>query len=260
MTDLIPGYDLERPTVDDLVIALEQILGPNETQAALAIGLRELDSDTVKITDLSSGEVLELAYILTKQRGLISVLARSFAIRLHSFEQLLTRDQATDMPTRPSDRLSELAALRLGEKIDDPVIQAIVDRAADDLHLPLAAISIVLDSAQYFIASHGMSGWLGIARGSPVEWAFCRHAVASREPFVVEDAGNHPVVRDNPLVQIDGIRCYLGMPLITSKDQAIGTLCVLGVQTRSFSPTDLDTLRELAARVMSELEMRRSNA
>ncbi len=43
------------------------------------------------------------------------------------------------------------------------------------------------------------------------EWAFCVHAVKSKQPFVVEDATKHPLVRENPLVTQDGIRCYLGL-------------------------------------------------
>jgi GAF domain-containing protein len=163
----------------------------------------------------------------------------------------------TELSARELDRLREIAALRLGDGVDDPIIQALVDRAADELELPLAAISIVMDAAQYFIASHGLSGWIGVVQGTPVEWAFCRHTIAAREPFMVEDAGTHPVVRDNPLVQIDGIRSYLGVPLITSKDEAIGTLCVLGVETRKFSQADVETLRQLAAGVLTELEARR---
>lgn len=164
------------------------------------------------------------------------------------------------LPPHELERLHEIAALRLGDEVSDPIIQALVDRAADELGLPLAAISIVLDSAQYFIASHGLSGWISVVGGSPVEWAFCRHAVATQAPFMVEDAGTHPIVRDNPLVRIDGIRSYLGMPLITSKAQTIGTLCVLGVETRKFSETDVNTLRELAIGVMTELEARREKA
>ncbi|KIG13015.1 GGDEF domain protein [Enhygromyxa salina] len=162
-----------------------------------------------------------------------------------------------DQPPPARARLEELAALRLGDALDDPIVQSLVDRAADQLQLPVAAVSILLDSAQYFIASRGLEGWIGAAQGTPGEWAFCRHTVDARAPFLVEDAGSHPVVRDNPLVRIDGIRCYLGIPLITSNDHAIGTLCVLGDKTRAFSASEVETLRELAGRVMTNLETRR---
>lgn len=163
----------------------------------------------------------------------------------------------TDIDLTTIERLAEIAALRLGDDVADPVIQALVDRAADELGLPMAAVSIVLDTAQYFIASHGLEGWIGVVQGTPGEWAFCRSAITTRQPFVVEDSGTHTVVRDNPLTTIDGVRSYLGIPLITSKNRAIGTLCVLGVETRQFSQADLTKLAELADRVLTELEARR---
>ena len=163
----------------------------------------------------------------------------------------------TDLDPRELARLREVAALDLGSAFDDERLQELVDRAADDLDLPVAAVSVVLDSAQYFIASHGLEGWLERVSGTPGEWAFCRHAVDSREPFVVNDAGNHALVHQNPLVRIDGIRSYLGVPLITRGDQAIGTLCVLGLKTRQFSSDDIERMRELAGEVLELLEARR---
>jgi GAF domain-containing protein len=158
------------------------------------------------------------------------------------------------------DRLREIAALELGADIDDPALQTLVERAALELELPIAAVSIILDSAQYLIAAHGLGdGWIDAASGTPGEWAFCRNAVDRRAPFIVEDATTHPLVRDNPLVGIDGIRCYLGVPLITRNQQAIGTLCVLGVAARSFSDGDLVRLRTLADDALALLEARRDN-
>jgi GAF domain-containing protein len=156
-------------------------------------------------------------------------------------------------------RLREIAELGLAGEVDEPAIQTLVDRAAQELDLPLAAVSIVLDSAQYFIAQHGIGGWIGAAEGTPSEWAFCRHAVERRKPFIVEDSSRDELVRDNPLVKYDGIRCYLGVPLITSKDQALGTLCVLGSRSRQFTEADIARLRTLADDVLGVLEARRGS-
>jgi GAF domain-containing protein len=155
------------------------------------------------------------------------------------------------------ERLLELAALDLGADIDDPALQQLVERAAHDLGLPIAAVSIVLDSAQYFIASHGLSGWIADARGTPREWAFCERAVVSKQPYIVEDASRELFAEGNPLVESGAIGCYLGYPLRTRNDQVLGTLCVLGVRPRSFSQDEIDQLGVLADRVMAVLETRR---
>lgn len=154
-------------------------------------------------------------------------------------------------------RLQELADLDLGGEVEDPRVQALVTRAAQELELPIAAVSIILDSAQYFVASHGLGGWLETTQGTPGEWAFCHHAITRREPFIVEQADQDPLVSENPLVSIDKVRCYLGVPLITSRDQAIGTLCVLGVEGRSFSLAEVGRMVDLADEVLPLLESRR---
>lgn len=156
-------------------------------------------------------------------------------------------------------RLQEIAELGLGDSIDDEAVGAVVKRAAQKLDLPIAAVSIVLDRAQYMISTHGLEGsWIGAAQGTPVEWSFCRNAVERRAPFIVEDASEHPETCDNPLVHEDNVRTYLGVPLITSRDQAIGALCVIGGERRDFSMTDVSQLVALADELLPLLEARRA--
>jgi GAF domain-containing protein len=158
------------------------------------------------------------------------------------------------------DRLREIVELDLLSPDVDAILQETVEEAAARLRLPMSMVTVVLDEAQFFAAHHGLSGWMREARGTPVEWSFCANAVASREPFVVEDATTHPVVRHNPLVANDGIRCYAGIPLVTSRGHAVGTLCVIGTETRTFSDADLDALRGLAKKAVNRIEARRTDA
>lgn len=155
-------------------------------------------------------------------------------------------------------RLREIAALDLVEPIDDPQLQTLVERAARELDLPIAALSIVLDSSQLFMASTGLGSWLDEVQGTPVEWSFCRHAVASKTPFQVDDAEQHELVAHNPLVTHDGVRSYLGIPLITAKEEAVGALCVIGTRPREFSTGDVARLQTIAEAVAERLEARRA--
>jgi hypothetical protein len=93
MPDRIHDYDLERPTATDLVASLTQILGPETTRGLLDRALRELGIKPDDLPDLSSAQTLMLAKILSKERGLPSILARSFSIRLRTYEQLSSRVQ-----------------------------------------------------------------------------------------------------------------------------------------------------------------------
>ena len=58
-----------------------------------------------------------------------------------------------------------------------------------------------LDTTQFFVGSHGLTGWIAEAEGTPVEWSFCGSAVLGGEPgYTVDDAETHPAHRDTPLV------------------------------------------------------------
>jgi GAF domain-containing protein len=160
-------------------------------------------------------------------------------------------------PVRDTARLAEIAALGVTEAEVDSVLQQTVDEAAARLNLPTAMVSIVMDEAQWFAAHTGLSPWLAEARGTPVEWSFCANAVRSGEPFVVEDATTHPLVKDIPLVALDNVRCYAGIPLTTSTGHTLGTLCVIGNEPRSFSEAELDVLRGLARTAIDRIEGKR---
>lgn len=157
-------------------------------------------------------------------------------------------------------RLQEIADLDIFGLGEDPVLQDLTRQAAELLNVPTSLVSFVLDGAQYFGARHGLGGWIGEAGGTPVEWAFCRFAVASGNNFVVPDASQEPKVAHNPLVTQDGIRCYIGAPLITSKGVTLGTLCGLGPKTNSFSPEQVKALEGLAKQVVDHLERRAGRA
>jgi GAF domain-containing protein len=161
---------------------------------------------------------------------------------------------------RDPARLAEIAALGLTPGQVDAILQQTVDEAAAALNLPTALVSIVMGEAQYFAAEHGLGGWMAEAHGTPVEWSFCANAVQSGEPFVVEDATTHPMVKDNPLVKFENLTCYAGIPLVTSNGHTLGTLCVIGYERRTFTEADLDKLRALAKKAIDRIEeLRRAN-
>lgn len=157
-------------------------------------------------------------------------------------------------------RLQEIFELDLLSPELSPLLQDLVARACEELQLPTALVSLVLDGAQYFASSKGLGGWIGETNGTPVEWSFCRYAVEDRAPFIVEDATQHPRVQENPLVRIDGIQCYLGIPLTTSRGLIVGTLCILGTTARTFSERDRGVMQELADEVVERIETRAGRA
>jgi EAL domain-containing protein (putative c-di-GMP-specific phosphodiesterase class I)/GGDEF domain-containing protein len=84
------------------------------------------------------------------------------------------------------------------------------------------------------------------------------HAIQRREVMVVEDALLDSRFADNPLVLADPkIRFYAGAPLVLPSGHALGSLCVIDYEPRSFGMREREQLRTLAALVMSQIELHR---
>lgn len=159
-------------------------------------------------------------------------------------------------PLKDLDRLREIAELDLDSPEVDEILESIIREAAEHLDLPIGVVSIVLDEAQYFKAMFGVDGWVGASRGTPVEWSFCRNVVINKSEFVVENALEDETMKDSPLVHNEGIRCYAGIPMVTSRGNVVGSFCVKGREERHFSERDLEALRGYAARAMAHIELR----
>jgi GAF domain-containing protein len=161
-------------------------------------------------------------------------------------------------PLYAVQRLQEIADLDLLSYEIDPILQDVASKAAAQLSLPVSLISVVLDEALHVAASHGLDGlWLGETGGHPVEWSFCATSVRTREAYVVESALRDPHHSVNPLVVQDGVRCYAGVPLISSRGFVLGNLCVVGLEERQFTTAEINALRELAASAVERIESRR---
>jgi diguanylate cyclase (GGDEF)-like protein len=86
--------------------------------------------------------------------------------------------------------------------------------------------------------------------------SFCSHALLNDEVMVVEDAACDPRFAGNPAVIEQGLRFYAGAPLTTAEGFRLGTLCVMDHLPRKLSRHDRQLLRDMAAIVMGEMELR----
>ena len=149
------------------------------------------------------------------------------------------------------------AQVLAGLDLDNPALRreldAITERTAGRLGLPISLVSFVLDTAQLLGGSHGIDGWIAAAQGTPVEWSFCANAVASGQPYIVPDATADAQQANNPLVTIDGIRSYAGVPL-TLDGQILGAHCIIGTDTHNFTDADLAELRDSADEITALLQ------
>jgi GAF domain-containing protein len=112
---------------------------------------------------------------------------------------------------------------------------------------PMSLISLVDIGRQWFMSNRGLGG----TRETKRKFAFCAHAIVSKEDFlIVPDATKDFRFRDNPLVTGPPfIRFYAGAPLISPEGYKLGTLCVLDREPRPGGITleEKQNLMELAA-------------
>ncbi len=157
----------------------------------------------------------------------------------------------------PSDDRQRLEAVRRFEILDTPpdgTFDRITALAARLFDVPISIVSIVDEDRIWFKSRHGIDAdEIGRDAG------LCASAVCQFEPWIVEDAAVDPRTVSNPLVAGElGLRFYAGVPLTTKDGYNLGTLNVIDVRPRSFSEADLQTLKDLAAMVVHELELRLS--
>ncbi|HEY3358868.1 MAG TPA: response regulator [Polyangia bacterium] len=153
-------------------------------------------------------------------------------------------------------RVTRLHGLRVMESEPDAVLERLVRITAELLDTPIALVTIVTESRQWWKAAVGLPPELVAARSVPRDLSFCTHAVAARAPLVVGNARGHPFFGDNELVRRGPLVAYAGVPIEIAGVGALGTLCVIDTRPRAFSALDLELLGVLAARVEAEIEWR----
>ncbi|MGY8903461.1 MAG: PAS domain S-box protein [Burkholderiales bacterium] len=151
------------------------------------------------------------------------------------------------------DRLRQLAVMDTGQ---EPVFDALARAASAICGTPIALVSLVDDTRQWFKANIGLEGVAQTSR----KVAFCAHAITSADVMEVPDTMQDPRFVANPLVTGEQhIRFYAGAPIIMPGGERLGTLCVLARETHHLSDMQRQALKDLAD-VVAELLLTRERA
>lgn len=150
------------------------------------------------------------------------------------------------------DRLRCVRRLELLDKPEDPSFLGIVELTTKLLDLPMAVVSLLDESRQWFLARQGIP-----AREIPREMAFCTIAQSTSGLTVIPDTleddrfSQHPLVKGPP-----HIRFYAGHSLYSSHGVLLGSLCVTDQQPRVLGSSERSMLTALAGLVEEELRLR----
>jgi signal transduction protein with GAF and PtsI domain len=80
--------------------------------------------------------------------------------------------------------------------------------------------------------------------------------VAAKEPVIVSDARTDKRMLANLAIRDLGVIAYLGVPLITRDGYAVGTLCVIDHEPRTWTNEEISLVKDIAAAVGTEITMR----
>ncbi|WNV75556.1 SpoIIE family protein phosphatase [Geodermatophilus sp. DSM 44513] len=133
-----------------------------------------------------------------------------------------------------------------------PAVDRLAELAARLLGAQAAQVSL-LDDVQSVAAVAGLPpGRTG--RETELPQAMCTLTAGGGDVLAIGDARSDERVSHLPPVVAGQVTAYLGVPLTDGERHVVGTLCVHDPLPREWSGTDVATLRQLAASVVTELE------
>ncbi|MGF3022006.1 PAS domain S-box protein [Methylobacterium aquaticum] len=157
------------------------------------------------------------------------------------------------------DRLAALDSYAILDTLPEQGFDDVVRLASRVCDTPVALVSLVAGSRQWFKARTGFP-----FPQTDLSRSVCAHALTHPGAlFVIPDLSEDPRTRDNPLVTASpGIRFYAGAPLRTPGGQVLGTLCVIDYVPRpeGLTAAEAGDLVALARQVMGQFALRRAVA
>ncbi|MBS2040420.1 GAF domain-containing protein [bacterium] len=142
-----------------------------------------------------------------------------------------------------------------------PTCEAILDSPAEErfdrltrlarrcFSVPVSLLTVITPDRQWHKSAQGT-----LLTEAPVDISFCVHALRSGQSLVLTDLDQDERFCQFSIVcGAPHVRFYAGVPLRAPEGQLVGTLCILDLQSREFSETDLGLLEDLAACAETEL-------
>jgi diguanylate cyclase (GGDEF)-like protein/PAS domain S-box-containing protein len=164
------------------------------------------------------------------------------------------KDSTINHSAHESERLERLRRYEILDTPPDGAFDRVTAIAARFLQVPIALVSLVDQDRIWFKSHYGLD-----VEQIDRESGLCASAIWQDDVYEIPNTLEDPRAMAHPLVSGPlGLRFYAAAPLKTHDGYNLGTLCVIDKHPRQLSPEEKDTLADLAAMVMDEMELRLS--
>ncbi len=158
------------------------------------------------------------------------------------------------LPENESARLFALSAYQLMDSEQEQDYDDLAMLAAEICQTPVALITLIGDQRQWFKSKYGTE-----VTENHRDYTFCAHAILDGEEImIVSDARTDPRFSDNPMVTGDHkVVFYAGVPLINPDGYALGSICVIGNETKMLTDSQIRALKILGRQALQLMELRK---
>lgn len=152
-------------------------------------------------------------------------------------------------------RLAALAGYHILDTVPTADFDNLVALAAAYFDTPIATVTILDETRQWFKASVGLN-----LCQTERDISFCQHVLYSGQALIVNDAQQDPQFSQTPLVTGNPhIRAYVGVPIIDSAGYILGTFCLIDHKARAFDQAVVTLLEKFAFQAMRLIELHRAS-
>ncbi|MGB5594879.1 MAG: GAF domain-containing sensor histidine kinase [Crocosphaera sp.] len=160
---------------------------------------------------------------------------------------------------REQQRVKTLKHLGLLDTETIPIFDEATQTAARFIEAPICILGTMVQDHLWLKSAVGLSRLglmnnLASTRRISRQEAFSTYVVDSQQPLIINDTLQDAVFARSSLVQHYGIRAFLGTPLITAEGECLGTLAVMDLVPRQFTPRDVEFLALTARWCLREFE------
>ncbi|MFC6974290.1 GAF domain-containing protein [Halomicroarcula sp. GCM10025709] len=155
----------------------------------------------------------------------------------------------------PKDEGARIAAVReydIDELRAADAFDRVTELVVSHFDIDVAFVGLVDAHEEQFVACEG-ANWSTLSREDTV----CTHTVLTDEVMVVEDTHEDPRFAANDRLDELDIRSYAGARITDADGNALGAVCCIDGEPRSYSHTERADLRRFADEVEEQLRLRK---